>query len=65
MCHMNQTQNFEDYQVFVEVAESALARVRAGDMPRCDGGLRCPAEERLDEADYAVLEQWIRDGMPE
>jgi ligand-binding sensor domain-containing protein len=63
-CHMNQTQNFEDYEVFVHVAESALARVRFGDMPRCDGGLRCPTEERLQPADYAVLEQWIRDGMP-
>ena len=65
MCHMNQTQNFEDYEVFVEVAESALARVRSGDMPRCNGGLRCPSEERLTEDEYLVLEQWIRDGMPE
>jgi hypothetical protein len=65
MCHMNQTQNFEDYSTFVEVAENALTRVRSGDMPRCDGGLRCPSEQRLPEDDYAVLEQWIRDGMPE
>jgi hypothetical protein len=65
MCHMNQTQNFEDYEVFASVAESALSRVRSGDMPRCTGGLRCPSEQRLEEADYLVLEQWIRDGMPE
>lgn len=65
MCHMNQTQNFEDFEVFAEIAEAALARVRSGDMPRCDGGLRCPSEQRLQQEDYAVLEQWIRAGMPE
>lgn len=65
MCHMNQTQNFEDLDVFREVAEPALARVRSGDMPRCEGGLRCPNEQRLQQDDYAVLEQWIRAGMPE
>ena len=65
MCHQNQTADFEVYEVFVERAEDALARVRAGDMPRCDGSVRCPPESALSPADYAVLEQWLRDGMPE
>lgn len=64
-CHMNQTQNFETYEVFLEVAEASLSRVRTGDMPRCDGGVRCSDEMRLSEDDYAVLEQWLRDGKVE
>ena len=65
MCHMNQTQNFEDYEVFQAIAEDALIRVRSGDMPRCGGGVRCSPEETLTSEQYAVLEQWIRDGTPE
>lgn len=64
-CHQNQTADFEDYEVFVERAEQALARVRSGDMPRCAGSVRCDAEAALSAQDYAVLEQWIRDGMPQ
>jgi hypothetical protein len=64
-CHMNQTQNFETFEVFAELAEDALSRVRTGDMPRCTGGVRCPDEQRLAPADYAVLEQWLRDGKVE
>lgn len=64
-CHQNQTADFEVYEVFAERAEDALARVRAGDMPRCTGSVRCDAEDALSPSDYAVLEQWIRDGMPE
>lgn len=64
-CHNNQTANFEDYAVFVERAEEALARVRTGDMPRCGGGIRCPPELTLSPSDFAVLEQWVRDGAPE
>lgn len=63
-CHQNQTQDFEDYAVFKERAEAALARVRSGDMPRCDGGLPC-AEARLEPSAYQVLESWIRDGKVE
>ena len=62
-CHGNQTQDFRDYDVFSAVAEDALARVRTGDMPRCTGGIRCPAEDRLTADEYAVLEQWIRAGL--
>ncbi|MCA9554156.1 MAG: hypothetical protein KC933_29245 [Myxococcales bacterium] len=64
-CHSNQTSDFRDYDVFITRAEDALARVRSGDMPRCAGSVRCPTEEALAPADYAVLEQWIRDGMPQ
>jgi len=64
-CHQNQTADFEDYEVFVERAEQALARVRSGDMPRCAGSVRCDADAALSAQDYAVLEQWIRDGMPQ
>lgn len=65
LCHRNQTQNFEDYDVFSEKADIALARVRAGDMPRCAGGLPCPPEQRLAAETYSVLEEWIRAGKPE
>lgn len=64
-CHMNQTANFEDYEVFADRAEDALSRVRSGDMPRCQGSLRCDEDQALSPTDYAVLEQWIRDGLPE
>lgn len=64
-CHRNQTQDFEDYQVMKGLAEASLERVRSGDMPRCAGGLRCEAEMRLAPSDYAILEQWIRYGLPE
>jgi hypothetical protein len=64
-CHSNQTSDFRDYEVFVTRAEEALSRVRAGDMPRCAGSVRCAPEDALAPADYAVLEQWIRDGMPQ
>jgi hypothetical protein len=63
-CHQNQTQDFEDYAVFKERAEEALARVRSGDMPRCDGGLPC-STARLEESAYQVLASWIRDGKVE
>jgi ligand-binding sensor domain-containing protein len=65
MCHMNQTQNFEDYATFAPLAEMALTRVRMGDMPRCNGGIPCPADQHLQESDYAVLADWIRAGKPE
>ncbi len=64
-CHSNQTADFEDYTVFAERAEDALARVRTGDMPRCGGGVRCAPQMTLSPSDYAVLEQWVRDGAPE
>ncbi len=64
-CHSNQTQDFEDYAVFAEIAEGALSRVRRGDMPRCTGGVLCSPEQRLTAEQYAVLEQWLRDGKAE
>lgn len=64
-CHQNQTADFLVYDAFVERAEEALARVRSGDMPRCQGSVRCPTDAALAPADYSVLEQWIRDGMPQ
>jgi hypothetical protein len=63
-CHGNQTQNFQDYDVFLPLAEKALERVRAGDMPRCDGGVPCPSDQHLNASQYSVLEQWIRAGKP-
>jgi ligand-binding sensor domain-containing protein len=65
MCHMNQTQNFEDYATFAPLADMALTRVRMGDMPRCNGGVPCPSDQHLQESDYAVLADWIRAGKPE
>ena len=65
LCHANQTQDFRDYDVFELVAASALSRVRSGDMPRCEGGVRCPPEQNMAAEDYAVLEAWIQAGMPE
>jgi len=62
-CHRGSTADFEVYAVFAERAELALARVRAGDMPRCNGGVICAEADRLD--DYAVLESWIRRGKPQ
>lgn len=64
-CHRNQTLDFENYAVFSERAENALARVRSGDMPRCSGGLPCPPAQRLKQEEYSLLEQWIRNGKPE
>src|SRR5262249_11715051 len=63
-CHGNQTQDFRIYEVFAPKAEEALGRIRSGDMPRCNGGLVCPADQHLAASDYAVLEQWIRAGKP-
>lgn len=64
-CHGNQTQDFEDYAVFAPIAEEALSRVRRGDMPRCTGGVLCSPEQRLTAEQFAVLEQWLRDGKAE
>ena len=64
-CHSNQTQDFRVYDVFREVANDALSRVRSGDMPRCLGGVRCPSEQTMSSEDYEVLEQWIRAGLPQ
>jgi ligand-binding sensor domain-containing protein len=64
LCHQNATADFLQYEVFAERAETALGKVRAGDMPRCDGAQVCPQERRLQPADYAVLESWIREGKP-
>jgi hypothetical protein len=64
-CHRNQIQDFENYEVLKALATKALSRVRSGDMPRCTGSLRCAPEDRLQPADYAVLEQWLRYGLPE
>ncbi|MCC7386088.1 MAG: hypothetical protein IT384_29850 [Deltaproteobacteria bacterium] len=63
-CHRNQTADFEQYEVFVERADLALSRVRAGDMPRCEGAQVCSEDRRLEPQDYAVLESWIRAGKP-
>jgi hypothetical protein len=63
-CHGNETQNFQDYNVFAPLADMALERVKSGDMPRCDGGTPCPSDKHLTEMDYTVLEQWIREGKP-
>ncbi|MBI4816359.1 MAG: hypothetical protein HY791_08875 [Deltaproteobacteria bacterium] len=60
-CHANQTQDFLDYEVFVTRADEALRRVRSGDMPRCEGGVRCK-EPILSPGDWSVLERWIRGG---
>ncbi len=65
LCHANQTQDFRQVDVFRGVASEALTRVRSGDMPRCAGGVRCPPESYLSPDEYAVLEQWIRAGLPE
>lgn len=62
-CHSNQTADFRDYDVFRARAQESITRVQGGDMPRCNGGLRCPDEDRLDPAQYEILEQWIRDGL--
>lgn len=62
-CHQNATADFRDVAVFRARAEASLARLRTGDMPRCDGGRPCT--ERLAPAAYAVLERWIRQGKPE
>ncbi|MBK6683258.1 MAG: hypothetical protein IPG45_02210 [Deltaproteobacteria bacterium] len=64
-CHRNQTQDFLDYQVMKGLAEKSLLRVRSGDMPRCQGSLRCEPAQRLGPSQYSVLEQWIRHGLPE
>jgi ligand-binding sensor domain-containing protein len=58
MCHSD----FVDPVVFTPKAETALQRVQIGDMPRCTGGVPCPTEQRLEPAQYAVLEGWIRGG---
>ena len=65
VCHGNQTQDFRTYDVFRSVASDALTRVRSGDMPRCEGGVRCAPEDNLSADDYSVLERWIRAGLPE
>ncbi len=57
-CHAD----FADVVAFTPKAESALQRVRTGDMPRCTGGVPCAREMWLQPADYAVLEGWIRGG---
>ncbi len=57
-CHAD----FTSYEVFAPKAEAALAKVKAGDMPRCSGGVVCPVEQRLSAEQYAVLEGWIRGG---
>jgi hypothetical protein len=57
-CHAD----FADPVAFSPKAESALQRVRTGDMPRCTGGVPCPQTQWLMPADYAVLEGWIRGG---
>jgi len=54
--------DFADVVAFAPKAESALQRVRTGDMPRCTGGVPCAKELWLQPADYAVLEGWIRGG---
>jgi hypothetical protein len=59
MCHAD----FTDIGVFAPIAEDALQRVRSGDMPRCSGGVPCPADQHLTADQYAVLEGWIRGGQ--
>jgi hypothetical protein len=59
-CHAD----FVDPDVFDARANTALGKVRAGDMPRCEGGIVCPPKEKLAPADFAVLEGWIRAGKP-
>ena len=58
MCHSD----FTDIVAFTPKADSALQRVRSGDMPRCTGGVPCPADQHLTADQYAVLEGWIRGG---
>jgi hypothetical protein len=58
MCHAD----FTDVAAFSQNALEALQRVRSGDMPRCNGGLPCPADQHLSPDQYAVLEAWIRGG---
>jgi ligand-binding sensor domain-containing protein len=57
-CHSD----FTSPDVFTTKADAALARVSTGDMPRCTGGVPCPADQRLDGPEYAVLSGWIRCG---
>ncbi len=57
-CHAD----FGDVVAFKPKAESALQRVRTGDMPRCNGGVPCSADQHLKPEQYAVLEAWIRGG---
>lgn len=57
-CHAD----FGDVVAFKPRAESALQRVRTGDMPRCTGGVPCPTASHLKPEQYAVLEAWIRGG---
>lgn len=57
-CHAD----FGDVVAFKPKAESALQRVRTGDMPRCNGGVPCSADQHLKPEAYAVLEAWIRGG---
>ncbi len=64
-CRGNQTADYGDYNVFVTRANQALLRVRTGDMPRCDGGVRCDEGQALNPQNYAVLDQWIRSGLTE
>lgn len=59
MCHAD----FTAYEVFKTKAADALRRVSSGDMPRCSGGIPCPADQHLKPDQYSVLEQWIRGGM--
>jgi len=63
LCHSTHTADFTDPAVFRARAEDALRRVRAGDMPRCNGALRCGPEQLL--TDYPLLEGWIRGGYAE
>lgn len=56
VCHAD----FAEAAPFALKAEAALFRVSTGDMPRCTGGVPCPANQRL--TDTTLLEQWIRTG---
>lgn len=57
-CHAD----FTTYSVFAPRASLALQRVSNGDMPRCEGGVVCPTQQRLTAEQYDVLDRWISGG---
>lgn len=62
-CHSAAGGDYRTFDVFQPRAESALTRLREGDMPRCTNNQRCPEEQQLDPSEYAILQRWIEEGM--
>lgn len=51
---------YAERATFSPLAEEALSRVRSGDMPRCENGVRC--KQPLPAVEAALLEGWVRGG---